>query len=307
MPIRLPLNRWTLTGLVVAICSLVIWEWVALVNLALACLVWTWICWIPAMATSGVMLASTALHMTPELDQRIRTYAGWLAAGGITAGILGTGLQHYLEAAHITPSPWVALPLGGIPVFMGGLLVHLLSMVFAQRRREQAHAEAAQAKAEANRQALVVAENDRQLRASTETAEHDRKLQHQRELTAEAKRTADEITRQALAAKELREATEKRAEVAREVLAKPHLVVVGNTRKTKAASGDSPSEQAQAWLIEQHHAGIALNSADPRVGPSAIAAATGLNAETCRKSHKKWKAAVADELTLIAELAEAAG
>lgn len=306
MRIRLPLNRWTLTGMVVAICSLLLWEQIALFKLARACEVFLWICWIPGVATGGVMLASTALHMTPELDERIRTYAGRLAAGGITGGILGTGVQEYIHAAHLDPSPWLALPVGGIPVLQGGLLVHLLSMVFAQVRRDRVAAEQAAEQRRADTEAAANAERERQRRVAEDDVRHRRELTRQRELADAARQAADEKARLATEATRLVAETERRAEVAREVLAKPHLVV-DNTRKARQATSASVGERAQSWLRDQHAAGVPLDSDDPRVGPAAIARAIGANPETCRKSHRRWKANVVEELRVLAELREAAG
>lgn len=305
MPIRLPLNGWTITGLVSTIIPLVIWEWVSLIALARLCAVPEMIAWIPAVATSGVMLSATALHMTPTLEQGIRSYAGWLAAVGITFGFLGTGTQHVLESAHIAPHPLVALPVGGVPVAMGGLTVHLLALVFGQVRREQMAADHAKQEAERRRLAEVEQENQRRLDEAAVSRRQTAELQHQRDLTAEAQRTvalnrqaADEVARKAQAADQLREATERRAEVAREVLAKPHLVV-DNTRKPKAGQR-SVSEQAIAWLLEQ---GEGFES----IGPAEIARQTGLKPETCRQSHRRWKAEVAERRQVLAELEEAAG
>jgi len=310
MNVRLPLNRWVLTGLVVAISFLVAWEWIALIGLAKSASVWYWIRPIPAVATSGVMLASTALHMTYELDQRIRSYAGWLAAAGIFCGILGTATQHYIEAAHVRPDPWLALPVGGIPVCMGGLLVHLLAMVFAQRQRELAAAEAnARAKQERERE-TALADAARLARVASEETAHNRALARQRELAAEAKRTADEVERQAAAAERLRVATAERAEVARKVLAagKPHLVVDNTARGPKFTDGPV-GKRAVSWLIAQHHAGIPLDAEPPdsRVGPRAIAEALGAKYETCRQTHRAWKATALKRISAIADLEEAAG
>lgn len=147
-------------------------------------------------------------------------------------------------------------------------------------------------------QAKVDAENAKRQRIADEEDARRRREAHQCTLTAEAERTAAANQRAADEAQRLREATERRAEVAREVLAKPHLVV-DNTRKSKAIAR-SVSEQAIAWLLEQ---GEGFES----IGPAEIARQTGLKPETCRQSHRTWKAKVTEQRRMLAELEEAAG
>ncbi|MGH3921844.1 MAG: hypothetical protein ACRDTT_03030 [Pseudonocardiaceae bacterium] len=300
------MSGWTLSGLVGAICSLVIWEWVALVQLALQVQVWTPICWIPAVATSGVMLAATAMHMTPELAPSIRRYAGWLSAVGIVGGILGTGTSHYLDAAHITPSPWMALPVGGIPVLMGGLLVHLLSMVFAQKRGEQAAAAVADVARQARMDADRRAEAERQDRIRAEEDGHRRDVARQRELADAAKTAANETARQATEAERLKAATELRAEIAQRALSatttRPRLVVNNVPNGSSSRPGEWQA-RAEAWLRSQADAGRDWQS----IGPAEISRAIDAKPGTCKSSHQRWKASVAAELQLRAELAEAAG
>jgi hypothetical protein len=171
-----------------------------------------------------------------------------------------------------------------------------------ESQRREAERQAGALAVQREQQARVDAEAAKQKRIAEEEDERRRREAHQRTLTAEAEQTAAANKRAADEAERLRAATEERAAVAREVLAKPHLVV-DNTRRPKTAAATVGGEQVQAWLMEQHRAGVDYQN----IGPAEIARVTGAKPETCRKRHGAWKAAVARELDLIAELAEAAG
>lgn len=301
----LPLNRFLLAIAAFTAAVLLFWGGESLFHFATLCKVPRWLAWIPAVSTSGVMLIATAIAMNKELDHNIRMWAGSLAGFGILMDVTAAMGQHVLamRSGPISPSPVWGAVIGGLPPLMGGLLVHVISLVFGQHRREQARAEDLAREAERQRRAHIATEAARTQQIAEENAANARALDHQRKLTAEATRTADEMARQANEATRLQVATEQRAAVAREVLAKPHLVV-DNTRKPKAAVMASVGgEQVQAWLMEQHRAGVDYQS----IGPAEIARATGAKPETCKSRHKAWKAVVARELELIADLAEAAG
>lgn len=304
MTSRLPLNRFLLGIAAFTAAVLLFWGGESLFEFARKCHVAAWLAWIPAVSTSGVMLLSTAIAMNKALDKHTRIWAGSLAGFGILMDVAAAMGQHVLAMqtgpVHVAPV-WGAV-IGGLPPLMGGLLVHVISLVFGQHRREQAEAEAAALEAERQRQMRIDAEAERTRRIAEESADADRKLRHQQALSAEAQRQADATKRQADEAARLRDATAQRAEVAREVLAKPHLVV-DNTRKSKSAPVVSVGEQAQAWLMEQHRAGVDYQN----IGPAEIARAIDGKSNTCKTSHKTWKARVADELRLLAELEEAAG
>ncbi|MGH9290836.1 MAG: hypothetical protein ACRD0V_21490, partial [Acidimicrobiales bacterium] len=184
------LDPWTRVGLVATAVPLLLWGGVSVTTLTHACQVSWLLAWIPAVATSGVMIAATLISMTPALDTATRRYAGWLAAGGIVADILAAGAAHYLESQHATPPPELAALMGGLPSLMGGLLIHVVALVSAQRRREAVDARAARLAAE---QAAVAAAAERDARARADTAAAAARaleLDHQRALTAEATRTA---------------------------------------------------------------------------------------------------------------------
>lgn len=297
-PVRNDLNPWVQLGLYATIITLLIWGWVALTRLAHMLEVPWALAWIPAVATSGVMLAATMLSLTPGLERRVRTYTGWLAFGGIAGDILATGTQHYLEARHLDPPAWLAVPVGGIPCLMGGLLVHAVAMVFAQRRREQAEAEAVARRADQERQARAEAEAEAAKTAAALASQRNADLAHERQLTVERAKQADEMRRRAEAERKLTEAVTVRAETAREALTatgRPHLVV-DNTRKQRARSSSPVRDAALAWLRQQHAEGADLDA----IGPKEISVAIGASYDTCKKGLANWRAT-------ISELVEAAG
>lgn len=207
--------------------------------------------------------------------------------------------SYFLAALHAIP-----------PLLIVGMSEYgqevMLTFTAELRRRESARLAAEKAQRDAQ-QAIVDAENVKRQRIKDEDEAHRRAVARQNELTAAAKRTADETARQATEAERLRKATEERAAVAQQVLTRPHLVVDNAPRAKPQAKADSApgywKERATAWLRAQHDAGRDYQS----IGPADIAAAIGAKGDTCKKSHRAWKAAVARELELIADLTEAVG
>lgn len=271
------LDRPTWLGLALTVGPLLLWGGVSVARLTHACAVTWWIAWIPAVATSGVMIAATKLAMTPTLDQRIRTYAGWLSAAGILADILAAGAQHWLEAQHRAPAPELAAVMGGLPSLMGGLLVHIVAMVVAQSRRER---EAAQAAA---------VELDELSRATAlRSAERAAELAHAAALAEQA---------QARLAVEQELATAKADRVAMvEQATAPVLRLAAGGGRGRTAVPRGPAsgrrspvrDAAIRWLRERHEGGHDLAS----VGPSELATAIQASRETCKKGLPEWRSAV---------------
>jgi hypothetical protein len=237
--------------------------------------------------------------------QALGLIAGWGRVMRIVT--LGMSLALNCGASVVAGHYFLAVFHAFLPLLIFGMSEYgqqvMLRFAAEIRRQisERAEAEAAQRRAQ---QAVVDAENARRQQVADEEDGRRRLEAHQRTLAVEARCTAEEIERQAVAAERLREATEKRAAVAREVLSSKPRLVVDNTRKSTAVIAASVGgEQVQAWLMEQHRTGVDYQN----IRPVDIARATGAKPDTCKSRHKAWKAAVARELELIAELAEAAG
>lgn len=138
------LNPWVLGGIITAEVSLAIWGGASVIVFALALHTWVAICWIPAVALGGVMLASTMFSLLPGMDRAIRMYAGVLALVAIVGEMVVAGAMHYFEAkappgapaATIHVGPQWGFVIGGLPSLTGGALIHLTAMYFAQKRRE---------------------------------------------------------------------------------------------------------------------------------------------------------------------------
>lgn len=272
-----PLSRSTRAGLVITLAPLLVWGWVALTRLALACAVPVAIAWIPAVATSGVMIAATTLAMTATLDRPTRRYAGWLATLGIGADIAAAGVQHYLEALHQQPPAWLAVPVGGLPCLMGGLLVHVVGLVYAQRRREVVDAERARLERErADADAAAAAQRQRDKDAEDETR-HRRDLARAAELADEAERAAVARQREADEAQRLSEAQTRVAAVVDEALTPPADLRAARERRATtprkaAASSRAPLRDAAIrYLAAQHRDGVDLDT----IGPAALDRAIG--------------------------------
>lgn len=287
------LDRLTWLGLALTVGPLLLWGGISVARLTEACNVSWWIAWIPAVATSGVMIAATKLAMTPTLDERIRAYAGWLSFGGILADILAAGAQHYLEARHLQPAPEMAAIMGGLPSLMGGLLVHIVAMVFAQARQEKAAAERAQAEAARAARAEVEAEAARRKRIADENEAHQRKLDHQRELAAEAARATETLQRKAQAERELTEAQQAAVATVNDALTAPLQLVHSTTSKRPAVAAQSGrgaplKTKALRYLADQLAAGADID----QIRPADLDKAIGASAGYSKKQITTWRGQV---------------
>lgn len=138
------LNPWVLGGIITAEVSLAVWGGASVIVFALALHTWEAICWIPAVALGGVMLASTMFSLLPGTERAIRIYAGMLALFAIVGEMVVAGAMHFFEAKAPSGAPAAAIQvapewgfvIGGLPSLTGGALIHLTAMYFAQKRRE---------------------------------------------------------------------------------------------------------------------------------------------------------------------------
>jgi hypothetical protein len=143
-------DTWTRYGIYVALVPLLGWDAASVFMLAVAGGISPWIAWIPAMSTSGIMLASTRISMRPGLDAHVRSYAKGLAVFGGLLGLIIAAVQHALPANIGEPHwGWRAL-IGGLPVAMGAILAHIYSQARASHdARLRAYAQAQEADAAA--------------------------------------------------------------------------------------------------------------------------------------------------------------
>lgn len=143
---RGPLNVLLLALLGATAFTLLLWGGEALFHLARQCRVSAVWAWVPSVSTSGVMLLSTAIAMQHRVAEKIRRWAWSLASFGIVADIAAAGGEHVMAMQPgplPTPSPWWGMAIGGLPSLMGGILIHVVSMVYGQWRREQRDLDAA--------------------------------------------------------------------------------------------------------------------------------------------------------------------
>jgi hypothetical protein len=209
------LDRWTRTGVAVAVAPLLPWGAVHVFLLAAACGIPSWVAWIPALSTTGVMIASTRLALQHKLDRHTRALAKYLSWFAITLDALVSGIYHVLPV-HLTPSAVVIFTVAILPAIMGGLLWHIRSLAGAQESR--AAAEAAEA-AIAAQTATAELDAQRQALALQASADEQRRLD---ELN-HAQQIAD-IRKQAAHAAEREQAARKRVADAVTAPSKPHLV-----------------------------------------------------------------------------------
>jgi len=175
-------DPWTRRGLLLALVPLLGWDAASVFQLAMAAHITVYVAWIPAISTSGIMLASTRISMRAA-DAEVRRQAKILSWVGLSLGVIIAAVQHSLPQ-NLGTVPWEAMALiGALPVAMGGWLWHIYSL--AHTRAEQA-ATAAHAAMIARAEAEMIAERDRDAAERRRTAE----LTHARELAAAAERTA---------------------------------------------------------------------------------------------------------------------
>ena len=233
-----------------------------------------------------------ALGMTAAWGRALRLVT-LLMSLALNCGAALLSGHYFLAALHAIP------PLLIVGMSEYGQEVMLTFTAELQRRERER--QAVEDRQRRERQAVVDAEDAKRTRIAEEEEARRRREAHQRALTAEAERTAVANKRAAEEAERLHSATTERARVAREVLERPRLVVNNTPRKANAAA--PVGQRAQEWLMSQHRAGVDY----AEIGPAEIARAIDAKYETCKSSHKTWKAKVADELRLFAELEEAVG
>jgi len=299
---RFPLGRLALAGLAATVIPLLLWGGGSVVVMATAAGVPQWLAPVPAIALGGVMLASTVISMTPTVDSRIRHYAGALSFAAILEEIIVAGAQHYMAVGHPAGMPALQTPIwgaiiGGIPSLQGGLLIHVLAMVFAQHRREIAEWRHAVGEA-----AIELA--DVRAAAMLRANERDNEAAHARNLAGLAstaaidrRREAEEAVRLVAAQRELRDIETSRTDAAKKSLAQaaPRLGVVA-TNGTVRPSGTTASETFRAWLMEQHGRGRDIS----KIFPKEAASKTGIKFETAKKAFPPVKRELIETIALAA-------
>lgn len=264
------LDRWTRVGVAVAVAPLLPWGTVHVFLMSVACHIPWWVAWIPALSTTGVMIASTRLAMRHRLDAHTRAMARWLSWFAITLDALVSGVYHVLPA-HINPGPVVVFFVAILPVVMGGCLWHIRSATEAQEIRTASDAAERAAAAHA-------AQVERDTARAAELA-------HERQLTQA--RTA------AAAAVQREQAARNRVTTALAAPSKPTLVPATPTGPTDALGREArPSPKRDAalrYLIERCRAGeldaVTGADVDREIGANGYARGTRL---------ANWKRDVAD-------------
>jgi hypothetical protein len=244
MPARPELfDKWTRRGLLAALVPLLGWDAASVFSLATAAHVAAYVAWIPAISTSGIMLASSRIS-TQATDPDVRRQAKVLSWVGLALGVFIAAVQHALPT-DLGSVPWEVMALiGALPVAMGGWLWHIYSLAHA---RAEAAELARQAAAIAQTQADAIAERDRI------AAERDREAQ-----IATARALADIATRKAAAEREAAEAATRRAAAERKLTSEVADVADGpRAVPTRRPAGrEAPMRKAAiAELVRRHRAG----------------------------------------------------
>jgi hypothetical protein len=258
-------DPWTRRGLLIALVPLLGWDAASVFQLATAAHVAAYVAWIPAISTSGIMLASSRIS-TQATDPDVRRQAKILSWVGLTLGVIIAAVQHSLPST-LTSVPWEAMALiGALPVAMGGWLWHIYSL---------AHARAEQATATAVAEQAARAEAEQAATTARLTTERDRaaELAHQRELAEIAAQQA--VTQQAAAelAERHRAAS---AAVVNAALTGPTLV--RSTPQKPAALRKARStlrDAAIAELVTRHRAGRDITTTVAAELDAAIGASKG--------------------------------
>jgi hypothetical protein len=254
-------DTWTRYGIYIALIPLLGWDAASVFMLAVASKIDAWVAWIPAISTSGIMLASTRISMRPGLDPHVRAQARRLAWFGGVLGLVIAAVQHALPADIDTPHwGWRAL-IGGLPVAMGGALAH----IYAQARASHDAALRTYTEAQAAEAAAVLAAETAQILArQTREAE----LAHADQLAQiETRATRERLAAELEAQRELAALAARTATVASAVKSPPDLRAVpppepsGNVdalgRKAR------PSEKRDAalrYLLAEHRDGRDLDT-----------------------------------------------
>lgn len=238
-------DPWTRRGLLLALVPLLGWDAASVFQLAVAAHITFYVAWIPAISTSGIMLASTRISMRAA-DADVRRQAKILSWVGLSLGVVIAAVQHSLPQ-NLGTVPWEAMALiGALPVAMGGWLWHIYSL--AHTRAEQT-ATAAHAAMIAHAEAEATAQRDRDTAERHRTAE----LAHARELAATAERAAT-AQREATELAERKRATA--ASVVNAALTGPTLVRTPAPKPAaKRTAKPTLRDAAIAELVARHRAG----------------------------------------------------
>lgn len=258
-------DTWTQRGLLIALVPLLGWDAASVFQLALAAHVSWVVAWIPAISTSGVMIASTRISMRAA-DHDVRRQAKILSWVGLTLGVVIAATQHALPST-LTSVPWEAMALiGALPVAMGGWLWHIYAL---------AHTRAEQAALTARAAMIARAQADETAQRARATAERDRvaELDHQREL-------ADIAARAVSAQRETVELAERQRAASTAVvsaaLTKPTLVR-SVPQKPTAARKTKPTlrDAAITELVRRHRSGVDITNTVAAELDAAIGASKG--------------------------------
>jgi hypothetical protein len=244
MPARPELfDKWTRRGLLAALVPLLGWDAASVFSLATAAHITAYVAWIPAISTSGIMLASSRIS-TQATDPDVRRQAKILSWVGLALGVLIAAVQHALPT-DLGAVPWEAMALiGALPVAMGGWLWHIYSLAYA---RADAAVLAAAAEATARAEAEATAQRDRI------AAQRDQEAQ-----IATAQALADIATRKATAEREAAEAATRRAAAERKLASEVADVTDGpRAVPTRRPAGrEAPLRKAAITeLVRRHRAG----------------------------------------------------
>lgn len=271
------LDRWdnALIGLVVI--PLVLWGAASVFMLAMACHIEAYIAWVPALATTGVMLSTTRMAMRHGMPTHIKQWATYLAAFAVFAEIIVAGLQHSLPD-KLQPPAIVMFIIGCLPTLMGAATIKVWASAFAAQ--DAANAAAAQAAQDAIKQAetarietAALAERLR-LEQAAEARRRADELDHQRELARLASDAAAAEAQRAQAA-----ATVEKAVKAPVAPSRPRLVpppAPGPTDALGRPARPSPKRDAALrYLIAQYDDGrleeVTATEVDKHIGANAYA------------------------------------
>jgi hypothetical protein len=243
-------DTWTRRGLLLALIPLLGWDAASVFLLAMACGVPFYVAWIPAISTSGIMLASTRISMRAT-DTDVRKQAKILSWVGLALGVVIAAVQHALPQ-DLAPVPWEVLALiGALPVAMGGWLAHIYSLAHT---RAEAAANATYAALIARAEAEETAQRDRV------TADRHRavELEHARQI-------ADAATRTATAQRETAEIAERARATSKAVVnaALTGPTLVRNTpQRTAPVRKAKPTlrDAAVTELVARHRAGVDITT-----------------------------------------------
>lgn len=284
------LDRWdnALIGLVVI--PLVLWGAASVFMLAMACHIEAYIAWIPALATTGVMLSTTRMAMRHGMPTHIKQWATYLAAFAVFAEIIVAGLQHSLPD-KLQPPAIVMFIIGCLPTLMGAATIKVWASAFAAQDAANAAAEQATRneldRAETVRIETAALAERLRLEQAADARRRADELDHQRKLTQLASDAAAAEARRAQAAATVEKAVNKPPAKP----ARPHLVpppAPGPTDALGRPARTSPKRDAALrWLLEAHRAGRDLDA----VSAAEVDSAIGANAYA-RKHLTTWIADV---------------